>query len=106
MAVQQLDAQTAKSLVDRGEAVLIDVREPGEHARESVTGVPLIPMSAFDLERVKAAAGGKKVVFFCAVGARSARVAEAAHAAGVTNVATMKGGPADLRAAGFDVKTG
>ncbi len=104
--IQELNAQAAKSLVDAGEAVLVDVREPAEHARESIPGVPLVPMSAFDLERVKAAAGAKKVIFFCAVGARAARAAAAVHAAGVTNVASMKGGPADLRAAGFDVKTG
>jgi rhodanese-related sulfurtransferase len=104
--IQELDAQAAKSLVDRGEAVMVDVREPAEHARESLPGAPLIPMSAFDIERVKAAAGAKKVIFFCAVGARSARAAAAVQAAGVTNVASMKGGLADLRAAGFDVKTG
>jgi rhodanese-related sulfurtransferase len=106
MAIQQLDAPTAKSLVDAGEAVLVDVREPAEHARESIAGVPLVPTSAFDIERVRAAAGAKKVIFFCAVGARAARAAAAVHAAGLTNVASIAGGPADLRAAGFDVKTG
>jgi rhodanese-related sulfurtransferase len=55
---------------------------------------------------VKAAAGAKKVIFFCAVGARSARAAAAVQAAGVANVASMKGGLSDLRAAGFDVKAG
>ena len=104
--LQELDAQTAKSLVDRGEAVLVDVRETGEHARESIPGVALIPMSAFDIEHLKTVAGSKKVIFFCAVGARSARVAEAVHGAGVTNVAHLKGGLPSWRAAGFDVKTG
>jgi rhodanese-related sulfurtransferase len=104
--LQELDAQTTKSLVDRGEAVLIDVREPQEHARERIPGVALIPMSAFDLERIKAAAGTKKVVFFCAVGARSARAAEAVAAAGVTNVAHLKGGLPTWRAAGYDVAVG
>lgn len=104
--IQELDAPTAKSLVDRGEAVLVDVREPAEHERESIPGASLIPLSAFDIERVKAAAGGKTIIFFCAVGARSARAAAAVHGAGVTNVANLKGGLPTWRAAGFDVKTG
>ena len=104
--LEEFDAQTAKSLVDRGDAVMVDVREAGEHARESIPGVALIPLSAFDIERVKTVASGKKVIFFCAVGARSARAAQAVHAAGVTNVAHLKGGLPTWRAAGFDVKTG
>ena len=104
--LQELDAQTAKALVDRGEAVLIDVREPAEHAREHIPGVPLIPISAFDIERVKALAGGKKVIFHCAVGGRSARAAEAVHAAGVTDVAHLQGGLPTWRAAGFETTTG
>ena len=104
--LQEFDAPTAKSLVDRGEAVLVDVREAGEHARENIPGVALIPLSAFDIERVKTVAGGKKIIFFCAVGARSARAAEAVHAAGVTNVAHLIGGLPRWRAAGFDVASG
>ena len=104
--LEEFDAATAKSLVDRGEAVLVDVREAGEHARENIPGVPLVPMSAFDIERIKPVAGTKKVIFFCAVGGRSARAAQAVHAAGVTNVAHLKGGLPTWRAAGFDVNTG
>lgn len=104
--LQELDAQTTKSLVDRGEAVLIDVREPAEQARERIPGVPLVPMSAFDVERIKSLAGAKKIVLHCASGIRSARAAEALHAAGVTNVAHLKGGLPTWRAAGFEIAAG
>jgi rhodanese-related sulfurtransferase len=104
--LQELDAATTKSLVDRGEAVLVDVREPAEHAREHIPGVALVPMSAFDIERIKATAGAKKVIFFCAVGGRSARAAEALHAAGVSNVAHLRGGLPTWRAAGFEISAG
>jgi rhodanese-related sulfurtransferase len=104
--LEELDAPSTKALVDGGDAVLIDCREPAEHARERIPGVPLIPMSAFDIERVKSLAGAKKVIVHCASGIRSARVAEALHAAGVTNVAHLKGGLQTWRAAGFDVSAG
>lgn len=102
----ELDAATAKAMIDGDEAVLIDVREPAEHAREHIPGVPLIPMSAFDLAKVKTLAGGKKVILHCASGIRSARAAEALHAAGVTDVAHLKGGLPTWRAAGFAVAAG
>lgn len=104
--LQELDAQTTKSMLDRDEAVLIDCREPAEHAREHIPGVPLIPMSAFDLDRVKGLAGTKKVILHCASGIRSARVAEALHSAGVTNVAHLKGGLPTWRAAGLPITAG
>jgi len=104
--LQELDAPTTKSLVARGEAVLVDVREPAEHAREHIPGVALVPLSAFDIERVKTVAGTKKVIFFCALGGRSARAAQALHAAGVSNVAHLKGGLPTWRAAGFETATG
>lgn len=104
--LEELDAPSIKALVDSGTAVLIDCREPAEHARERIPGVPLIPMSAFDIERVKGLAGSKKVILHCASGIRSARVAEALHAAGVTNVAHLKGGLPTWRAAGFEISAG
>ena len=104
--LQELDAQTTRAMLDRGEAVLIDCREPAEHAREHIPGVPLIPMSAFDIERLKSLAGPKTVILHCASGIRSARVAEALHGAGVTNVAHLKGGLPTWRAAGFEVSAG
>ncbi len=104
--LQELDAETTKSLLERGDAVLIDCREPAEHARERIPGVPLIPMSAFDIDRVKSLAGSTKIILHCASGIRSARGAEALHAAGVTNVAHLIGGIQTWRAAGFETTTG
>lgn len=103
--LQELDAAAAKGAIDRGEAVLIDVREPAEHARERIPGVPLIPLSAFDVERIRQLAGGKKVILHCASGIRSARAAEALHTAGITNVAHLKGGLPTWREAGLKVES-
>ena len=41
----EVDAATLKSWMDRGEAVLVDVREENEFARESIPGATLVPLS-------------------------------------------------------------
>ena len=102
--LRELDAATTKGLVDSGDAVLIDVREPAEQARERIPGVPLVPTSAFDVERIRQLAGGKTVILHCASGIRSARAAEALHGAGLTDVAHLQGGLPTWRAAGLKIE--
>jgi rhodanese-related sulfurtransferase len=45
-----MDAMTVKKRLDEGSAVLIDVREPHEHAREHIEGAKLVPLSRFQAE--------------------------------------------------------
>ncbi|GJQ28587.1 MAG: membrane protein [Phycisphaerae bacterium] len=62
--------------VRRGEAVIIDVREPDEHAREHIAGACLVPLSSFDPERAAARAKpGQMLVMHCRSGRRSADAA-------------------------------
>lgn len=61
------------AMLKSSQAVLIDVREPDEHARERIPGARLIPLSAFDpAEAVAAARPGQTIVFHCKSGRRSA----------------------------------
>jgi rhodanese-related sulfurtransferase len=98
----EVDAITAKARLDRGEAVLIDVREPDEHARERIAGATLIPLSSFDAARV-AAVASKPVIVHCLSGARSARAVAMLRAAGVKNVANLTGGIHAWKAAGLPI---
>lgn len=100
--IQQLDAPTVKAMVDRGDAILIDVREPDEHARERIAGARLMPLSSFDPMRV-AASGARAVILHCASGARSARAAALLAAAGMSDVAHLKGGITAWKHAGFPI---
>ena len=59
-----------------GKAVLIDVREPDELAAVAIEGAVNVPVSAFDVEAVLAAAGDKDIVFFCKMGGRAAHACE------------------------------
>lgn len=77
-----------------GEAVLIDVREADEHARERIAAARLVPLSKFDAECVKGARADQRVVFHCRGGKRAAdacRMAIAAADPGV-EVFNMSGG--------------
>lgn len=75
MSVQEIDAASAKEMVDKGEAVLMDVREDPELMQASISGAHHNPMSNFDMEAIPIE-DGKKVIVFCAHGMRSLQVAD------------------------------
>ena len=59
--MQDVEATTLKMWLERGEALLIDVREPPEYAAEHIPDAQLLPLSTFDSARMPQEAG-KKVV--------------------------------------------
>lgn len=78
-----------------GEAVLIDVREPDEHAREHIAGSRLIPLSRFDPQQAASGLGpGQRLVLYCRGGRRSADAARMATSLGDPGVriVSMTGG--------------
>ncbi len=100
MTIESIDPREAKRLVDDG-ALLVDVREPDEHARERVQGARLVPLSRFPatLERQD----GQPVVFHCRSGSRTAAsVARLAATAGGQGY-ILRGGIAAWKAAGLPV---
>ena len=78
MTPQPIDPARARSLLDQG-AVLVDIREPDEFARERVPGARNRPLGS--LSSVPAG-GAKAVIFHCKSGMRTQanaqRLAEAA----------------------------
>ena len=64
-----VDVKTVKSLLEKGEIILIDVREPIEHAVEHIKGSISIPLSLLSHEKIPLDAT-KKVVFYCKGGVR------------------------------------
>ena len=46
--LKQVDARQVKRWLDGGQAVLIDIRESDEYAREHILGSQLVPLSGFD----------------------------------------------------------
>jgi rhodanese-related sulfurtransferase len=95
----------AKEKLDKGEAVMVDVREPNEYVEVHAAGVRLIPVNTVlgEVKQFRDFAGGKEVLFICKSGARSALAAEFAIAAGLDELAlyNVEGGTQAWVAAGF-----
>ncbi|CAO3415571.1 rhodanese-like domain-containing protein [Azospirillum endophyticum] len=90
--IRQIDAATAIQWHAEGEAVIVDVREPQEHAAGHIPGAILNPLSRFDPSRVPTEPG-KLLVFHCQGGVRCGPAAERMMAAGYTGtVNRLRGG--------------
>ncbi len=85
----RISVTEAKEKLDRGEAVMVDVREPHEYAEVHASGVRLIPVNSVmgEVKQIRDFAAGKEVLFICKSGQRSALAAEFATAAGLEDLA-------------------
>lgn len=71
-SVQEASPREVDGWLRAGEAVLIDVREPDEHAHEWIENSKLLPLSRFDARQAAAdAKPGQRIVFHCRGGRRS-----------------------------------
>jgi rhodanese-related sulfurtransferase len=70
-----VDPRTLERWLDDGTAILVDVREPDEYAREHIAGARLMPLSRFDRAALPAG-NGKTVVLQCNSGNRSRQLGE------------------------------
>lgn len=98
-----VDAAVLRGWLDRGDAVLVDVREPGEHAAERIEGAVLVPLSAFD-PRAVPDADGRRLVLYCRSGNRSGQAGRRLLAAGFPEVHHLRGGLLAWREAGCPVE--
>ncbi len=86
-----IDPHVLAERLASGEAWLIDVREPGEFASEHIPGAAIRPLSQLDAAALDAERAGRRIVFCCRSGVRSARAA-AACLERVSDAACLTGG--------------
>ena len=110
--IETLSPEEIKSLIDKNEITLIDVRdirelwrdgtiENSKHIPRGMLEFWLDPNSSYYQEnKIK---DTKKMVFFCAMGFRSALATKALVDMGFKNVANAKGGFDALKNAGLKV---
>jgi len=94
-----------KALLDQGEALVIDVREPGEFAAEHIAGAVNLPLSSFDPARLPAA-DGKTVILQCAGGKRFGMALDRCAEAQATIDTHLAGGLGAWKSAGLPVERG
>ena len=97
-----LPPREAQKLLESGKAILIDIREAEEFAREHIRGARHVPLSAldrhdFDRER----ADGKAAIFQCQSGRRTEMNRERLVALGFQQAYVIEGGLNAWRAAGL-----
>jgi rhodanese-related sulfurtransferase len=100
-----ITAQELKRRLDAGSAVLIDIRETDEYAREHIPGARLASLSTIhscgfgpDL--------GKVAVFHCKSGMRTQANAVRLLACGFSEAYFLDGGIEAWKAAGYAVRSG
>jgi rhodanese-related sulfurtransferase len=101
MTLRSIDPHQAKRLLDQG-AVLVDIRERDEYAREHIPGGRHLALSRLG-EADLAALRGRALIFHCRSGARtrSNAVALAAKADESCDVFMLEGGLEGWRSAGL-----
>jgi sulfur-carrier protein adenylyltransferase/sulfurtransferase len=87
--------------------LLVDVREPEEHAAHAIPGAVLVPLrDLLDAGALAGVARDRPLVLHCASGARSARALLALTARGHTDVRHLQGGITAWTAAGMGAVAG
>ena len=97
---RSLTARDAIASLGRPEILLVDLRETGERSKHGMLpGALHAPYGGIEeslrpggMLREVAAASGRRIVFFCAFGERSAMAVKAAKEAGLPNTAHVEGG--------------
>jgi glyoxylase-like metal-dependent hydrolase (beta-lactamase superfamily II)/rhodanese-related sulfurtransferase len=108
---RSLTARDAIASLGRPEILLVDLRETGERSKHGMLpGALHAPYGSIEetlqpggMLREVAAASGRRIVFFCAFGERSAMAVKAAKEAGLVNTAHVEGGMDAWKKAGGPV---
>ena len=94
-----------KALLDQGQALVIDVREPEEFAAEHIAGAVNLPLSSFDPARLPAVVG-KTVILQCAGGKRSGMALDRCAEAQAAIDTHLAGGLGAWKSASLPVERG
>ena len=89
--IKEVTPAEAQAMLEKGQAVLIDVREPVEYAQVHAQGAKLIPLGTFG-QRLNELPTDQDVLLICQSGNRSGRATQAAMQAGLSRVYNVKGG--------------
>ncbi len=99
-----MDTITVTELAALSEATIIDVREPDEFAQVRAAGAVNVPMSQI-IERIDELPADETLYVICAVGGRSAKVAEYLESRDY-DVVNVEGGTYAWTDAGLPVEQG
>ncbi len=97
----------ATQLINREDALLIDVRDPGEYGAGHILGAKSVPLARLEAGEVPHDVAKKKeraLILYCERGERAEKAAAALRKAGFAKAVTLSGGIAAWRQAGLPVQ--
>ena len=96
----------ATQLINREDAVVLDVRDPGEYGAGHILGAKNLPLSRIDSGGADLAGKRKDrpVILYCEGGNRSAKAAAVLKGQGYTRVLNLSGGLGAWQQAGLPVE--
>ncbi|HWA69259.1 MAG TPA: rhodanese family protein [Rhizomicrobium sp.] len=100
MSIPLITPADARRRLASGAAILVDIREPMEHAREAIPGARLQPLSSLDSAKL-GGANAPAVIFHCQSGKRTCDNAERLLGSGVGEAYILEGGLSGWKAAGL-----
>jgi rhodanese-related sulfurtransferase len=97
-----VDASGATQLINREDALVVDVRDPGEYGTGHILGAKNWPLDHIDERGGEAAR--RKVIVYCDTGDRTPKAAAALRKLGFTRVVNLSGGLSAWQQAGLPVE--
>jgi rhodanese-related sulfurtransferase len=98
-----VSAAEATHLINREDALVIDVRDPGEYGAGHILGAKNVPLSRLD-DGELAKRKERPVIVYCDGGDRSSKAMAAFKKQGFTRVANLSGGLRAWQQAGLPVE--
>jgi rhodanese-related sulfurtransferase len=103
MTLKSIDPFSLREKLAAGDIVLIDVREPREHAREHIEGSHLAPLSRFQDEDLSAYRS-RTAVYYCQSGGRTSANARLLASKDFHDAYVLMGGIGAWKAAGLPTR--
>lgn len=101
--LKTISPEDAARLIEEGDAMLVDVREPQEHARARIPGALSLPLSRLDRDDIPTRPG-RPVLFHCRSGARTdAHARRLAAKVGTVEAYAVAGGIEAWKRAGLPI---
>ena len=101
-----INAAQATQLINREDALVVDVREPGEYGNGHILGAKNVPLSRIDSagSEIAAKRKDKPVIVYCDDGSRSGKAAAALRSQGFAKAVNLSGGLGAWQQAGLPVE--
>lgn len=103
MSVDTIDSHTLHQWLLSDQVVLVDVREPAEHASAHIVGSLLHPLSKISTQDIPTT--NKKIVLYCQKGMRGKQACEKITADNSIEVYNLEGGLADWTMQGYPTQS-